>query len=89
MKRFVCYTLEGLLRQDRNEVWVVLGTYLSAEQAESAARAATARSGITNTRIMPYYRTIELPVGRESAALPRRPHLAGNQPSTVDSVTLA
>jgi len=76
MKRFVCYTLEGLLRQDRNEVWVVLGTFASSEQAESAARAATIRSGIAQTRIMPYYRTIELPVLRDGSAQPRRPHLA-------------
>ena len=89
MKRFVCYTLEGLLRQGHNEVWVVLGTFASAEQAESAGRAATSRSGIANTRVMPYYRTIELPVGRETAALPRRPHLVASQTSTVDSVTLA
>ena len=89
MKRFVCYTLEGLLRQDRHEVWVVLGTYASAEQADSAARAATARSGIAQTRVMPYYRTIELPVVRDGASLPRRPHIAGGHAASVDPVTVA
>ena len=89
MKRFVCYTLEGLLRQDRHEVWVVLGTYASTEQAESAARAASARNGIACTRIMPYYRTIELPVSLESSAVPRRPHLAASLAPAVEPVTVA
>jgi hypothetical protein len=88
MKRFVCYTLEGLLRQDRHEVWVVLGTFASAEQADSAARAATTRSGISQTRVMPYYRTIELPVARD-ASLPRRPHLAGTHAAADQAVTVA
>lgn len=89
MKRFVCYTLEGLLRQDRHEVWVVLGVYASAEQAEAAARAATARSGIGQTRIMPYYRTIELPVSRDGSPLPRRPHAAMQQAQAGEQVTVA
>lgn len=89
MKRFVCYTLEGLLRQDRHEVWVVLGIHASAEQAEAAGRAATAGSGIAQTRIMPYYRTIELPVARDGSALPRRPHVSISHVRDDEQVTVA
>lgn len=89
MKRFVCYTLEGLLRQDRHEVWVVLGIYASAEQAEAAGRAAEARSGIGQTRIMPYYRTIELPLSHDGSSLPRRPHVAVQHAQDSEQVTVA
>lgn len=89
MKRFVCYTLEGLLRQDQHEVWVVLGTFSSVEQAESAGRAAAAKAGITRTRVMPYYRTIELPVSRDGSALVRRPHVAAGHAPNVEPVTVA
>lgn len=89
MKRFVCYTLEGLLRQDGHEVWVVLGIHPSAEQAEAAGRAAATRSGIGQTRIMPYYRTIELPASRDGSALPRRPHVAAQPAAADEQVTVA
>jgi hypothetical protein len=88
MKRFVCYTLEGLLRQGQHEVWVVLGTFPSAEQADSAGRAASAKQAIARTRVMPYYRTIELPVTRDNAAANLRPHLAASRLAD-ESVTVA
>ncbi len=82
MKRLAHFTLEGLIQQGPHQVWVCLGTFATAELAETATGGASChRSGVIETRIMPLYRDCEPTVlasrGKSKA------------PAAVESVTLA
>jgi len=58
MNQLVCWTVSGLRRQGPHEVWVMLGTYSSQDAAQSAAaNGPWSSAGISETRVMPYYRS--------------------------------
>jgi hypothetical protein len=58
MKQLVCYTVEGLMCQGPHQVWVTLGSYRTAEQAQAAQRIVGADK-VRETRILPYFRTTD------------------------------
>ena len=62
MKQLVCYTVEGLLRQGPHQVWITLGTYRTAELAQAAQRGLDGNR-VIETRILPYFRSTDVPSG--------------------------
>ena len=83
MKTLAHFTLEGLLRQGSNEVWIPLGTYESSESAALAAcNPSIKRPGIVETRVLPLFRdngATTVMVRKAEQAVPIRTH----QPVTV------
>lgn len=55
MKRLAFFSLEGLVRQGANEVWIPLGTFHTRSQAETA-EPAIHRSDIVGARVIAHYR---------------------------------
>ena len=78
MKTLAHFTLEGLLRQGSNEVWIPLGSYDSADDAARAAsNLSSIRQGIIETRILPLFRdngTTAVTVRKAEQAVPVRTH---------------
>ncbi len=66
MKRFVCYTLEGLRNEAGLETWMPLGSF--GDEAAAVAAASVA-SGYAVTRILPNFRVSGFEV--REAARPR------------------
>lgn len=84
MSRFVCYTLEGLMQQGGNQVWVMLGTYPT---AESAQKAAAESQGIVQSRVMSYFRSSDWWLSPESpSAAVRGPHAPATHPEVASIV---
>ena len=87
MSKFVCYTVEGLMQQGSNQVWVMLGTYPTADSARIAAENARTGSGVVESRVMSYFRSADWWRSPEApSAAVRAPHTqkgAGSQKGTV------
>lgn len=79
MSKFVCYTLEGLMQQGGHQVWVMLGTYPTAEAARRACEAAGEGGAgrLLDSRIMSYFRSSDWWKSPEApSAAVRAPHFA-------------
>ena len=87
MNKFVCFTLEGLLVQRHNQVWIMLGLYPTADQARGAAKEAISRSDVIETRIMSYFRDHDWWKSEADEKTLVRPHTApvftANEPTIV------
>ena len=84
MSKFVCYTLEGLIQQGGNQVWMMLGTFPTAEAARQAGE--RAKASVLESRVMSYFRSSdwwkspEAPCAavRAQSAAVRAPHFAAS-----------
>jgi hypothetical protein len=83
LSKFVCYTVEGLMQQGRNQVWVMLGTYPTADSARLAAESARTGSGVVESRVMSYFRSADWWRSPEApSAAVRAPHVAPQKAAT-------